>query len=56
MVKTISIYAILITIITFIVNDTMAILDVLHLSILIVLFSIPLPMIAYGLVTEGNGR
>ena len=56
MFKTISVYALLITIITFIVNDTMAILDVLHLSTLIVLFSIYVPMIAYGIVTEGNGN
>ena len=56
MFKTISVYALLITIITFIVNDTMAILDVLHLSTLIVLFSIYVPMIAHGIVTEGNGN
>ncbi len=56
MFKTILIYALITTLITFIVNDTMAILDVLHLSTLIVLFSIYVPMIAYGLATEGNGN
>jgi|TARA_Y100001938_G_C7877491_1_gene323357 hypothetical protein len=56
MFKTILIYALITTLITFIVNDTMAILDVLHLSTLIVLFSIYVPMIAHGIVTEGNGN
>jgi len=56
MFKTISIYALIITIITFLANDTIAILDVLHLSLLIVLFSIYVPMIAHGLATEGNGK
>ena len=56
MFKTILIYALITTLITFIVNDTMAILDVLHLSTLIVLFSIYVPMIVHGIVTEGNGN
>ena len=56
MFKTILIYALITTLITFIVNDTMAILDVLHLSTLIVLFSIYVPMIAHGIVTEANGN
>ena len=55
MLKTFIVYSIAITILTFISNDAMAILDVLHLSVLIVLFTSPIPMIGYGLVNEGNG-
>ncbi len=55
MLKTFIVYSIAITILTFVSNDAMAILDVLHLSVLIVLFTSPIPMIGYGLVSEGNG-